>query len=193
MANIYPDIFKRKFTDNGMEEKNSDFIRISEMRPDYLKKIVRGLFREGKINDNSYILGVIYTDGKGIDTDYQIGITGTCKETEHYLMAMNRELGEELGLSSNKLTMKKYKNNRGYYVNIRDCEYIAQSANGARINAQLRDEYDKVGCIVYGDRDAISNCINRANIYRYHSDDNITGIVGIKVSVVRRAFLIFGR
>lgn len=115
--------------------------------------------------EDTYVLGVCY------DTDNQICMSGKIKSTETPILAMKREMREELYLSTKKLVfLLKRGKNFFYKVNITDCDLNHRFG----INKNEDTSNRVVGC-VYGKFSDIETYIKKVEI----NDDNVDNIKGV--------------
>jgi hypothetical protein len=185
-------IFVREFSESKFYQSNTNIFTPSKYLPFPMKET---LFKSKKIKDDHYILCPLYSKGKNLKSDFQIGVTGTVEKDEEFIQTIKRECGEEIGLVCiNVKEIKKYKWKRTYKdtvdfvmyeTNIKDCETICESDSKISMN---RDEDlidKKVGCYIYGELKDILNFLNTEKIYRYKNEDDICGIVAIQVKIAK--------
>lgn len=173
-------IYLRRFNKKGVEKKTTDEIKISKYFPTPMKESFKKLLNNKLINKENYIICPLYTQG-----DVQFGITGTTKRGESSTVAIARECGEEVGLVPDNLSslnpLKKFtKENitfNTFYIDISNTTKVLDHQQVV-INRN-KDTRDKVGCILHGSK-YLSLKFLETNIYRYKSEDDISGVCAIK-------------
>lgn len=115
--------------------------------------------------EDTYVLGVCY------DKDNQICMSGKIKNSETPILAMKREMREELYLSTKKLVFfSKLGRNFFYKVKITDCDLNYKFGTNENEDTPKR----VVGC-VYGKFSDVENYINTVEIDE-NNVDNIKGV-----------------
>jgi len=178
-------IYVRKFDAPAHVKTDTSEYRVSRYFPrsmvEGLKKALQGSF----IREDDYIIGPIYSAG-----DFQIGMTGKMEEKETAHQAVQREMGEEIGLvpkSKSGLTgLISWKSKEGVTFNvfniyIKDCTPVLEEQN----HSQGPDSKNKVGCYVYGSKQDVLKFLD-SHIYRYKSGDDIVGLAAIKADDIFR-------
>ena len=173
-------IYLRRFDKKGVEKKTTNEIKISTYFPTPMKESFKKIFNNNLIDHNSYIICPLYTSG-----DVQFGITGTAKRYESQSLAIARECGEEVGIVPDKLDLlkplKKFKKENiifnTFYLNISDTTNVLDHQQ-VIINKN-KDTRNKVGCILYGTKYLTLKFLE-SKIYRYKSEDDISGVCAIK-------------
>jgi len=142
-----------------------------------------------KLDQDDWVLGVQYSNSQ----DLQIGITGTSCYKENWKRTLTREMAEELKLYPSfnhvedvKIYKEKEKNWFCCKININKTEpsikqeFESESPNWKR----------KIGILVYGDYDSLLTILNN-NYKKYSPNDNISHIVMIRVSFIKKYMDVF--
>lgn len=154
--------------------------------------LIEALFHED-ISNNDYVLCPHYTDGCT-----QIGITGTGADNESDRTSMIREMGEEIGLKPEhaydlkRITRKEYFTPKGKIlisVYIADMDHLVPlecEEHSLDVANGKDNRTRKVGCIVYGSKaEILDGYLMSEYIHRYYSEDNISGVLAMRVSDAR--------
>ena len=145
-----------------------------------------------KVGSDQFILGPVYRNG-----NVQLGVTGSAHKDDSYLSTAFRELGEEIGLvpkaaSSLQLTYSgnfptcigREKFIKVYLTRLSELEPVAEKDHNSAVEAK-DDRTKKVGCIVAGTRSQVLAFLNKENIFRFFSTDDIVGIAAVSCKSAR--------
>lgn len=160
--------------------------------------------RIDEIDDDTYVLCILYyaKDDQKFFTDFQFGVTETFKnlsyqntdDPEDIWSALNRSLGEELGLN--------YDDNQEVWVHktpeliLSIIDITKTKLNKDSKSLDNRRDYKnkttkkkiKMGIIVYGTEKEILEYLNNNTIKLDKSVDKIAGIVGVKFKDIQTYF-----
>jgi hypothetical protein len=175
-------IFIRKFDEKDMEENDSKNYPISTYFPLEMNvSLFMCVLKHSLIKKDDYLLCPLYEAG-----DFQIGVTGSCQGTETSNEGLKREVGEELGvIPAGKIyKIREFVNDTKTYstyaCDIKNCNFIL---NKNLDKSKGKDNKNKkIGCFIFGNKTDILDFLSRGEIFPYKSEDNIIGVVAIKVS-----------
>jgi len=170
-------------------------LKFSRYFPPFIEDIINEC---GNMYDYLYILCPVYKD-----KTFQVGVTGTKVFGEEYDEALQRELGEEIGLQAKKYKIignrrfpKSNKNTsnsifaKTYTINILDAMPLLIDDNNQIVTDGKDEKNKKVGCLVFGYKKDILDYMSQKNIYTYKDNDNIVGITLINFKTVRKYYKI---
>jgi hypothetical protein len=174
------DIYVRKFNEKNYTKSDTKEYKISSYKPYIMLTSLFYLVNDFYIEKDDYILCPLYSAG-----DFQIGITGSTQGQESVQQGFIREVAEEIGLIIDTLyASKKEKNNNRsfntFFANIADCVPVKRpdiNASKGRDNSNI-----KVGGYIHGNRNDILEFMSNKKIYTYINNDDIIGLVAIKVT-----------
>ena len=175
-------VIARYFKDPKVTYAN---LSLSHYLPDDILITLELCLRRGEIKKSDYIICPIYSQG-----DIQVGVTGKLGINEEPEQGMARELGEEIGivpLHKNFLipTWVSAKYNV-YTLSVKDCIPVLDHQHGISLSTG-KDGNRKVGCIIYGTKQEVSEFLDMEAIHVYKSEDNIVGVGGIKIINILKA------
>lgn len=153
--------------------------------------VLKKIFKMNLINDEDYILCVFYNNNKNNNIDVQFGTSETAKYNETYINTLKRCLGEELGLKIIDKNINynfhnfsfKNKNVNLWAINIQNLKKI--EVKNENININIDNKNNKTYCIIYGNENNILEYLKN-NIILDKSEDNIKGIIAIKLKDIKR-------
>lgn len=159
--------------------------------PAFFKDIAESEDKDGEANNTLWTVGFEYSNG-----DIQIGVTGTCKRGEDAKDAIDRELGEELGVQftePQKLFEALCESNGGDQHWTVAVAHISQIRNATSKEIEMfltedraDDKSRKVGAMVIGSKDDIIHLIKSsiANWNNVGEIDEITSIVAMPLKFI---------
>lgn len=190
------DIYVRRFNSNKVVEKTTNSHPFSFYFPEPMRTALIKEWDKNYIVNSDFLLCPLYDAG-----DFQVGITGSTKYNEDYTAGIYRELGEEVGLIPSKESklnkvvnsqhMKRRNPNsplmRVFSLDIKNTIPVQKHQQNLEHKGK---DYRKrrVGCFVYGTENAILDFMETPKIYVYKSDDDIVGLVAIKMRDVLEHF-----
>jgi len=141
------------------------------------------------INDEDYILCVFYKNNQN-KIDIQFGTSETAKYNETYITTLKRCIGEELGLNIVEKNINY--NFHNFSFKNKNVNLWAININNLKKNKEVKDENintdnrnNKTYCIIYGNENNILEYF-KDNIILDKSEDNIKGIIAIKLKDIKR-------
>lgn len=147
----------------------------------------------GLIRNDDYILCPLYGDivNKQFG-DFQFGASETYKRNESDFSALDRALGEELGLIYQPNTMPynvQFTNNgKDWFTTIMNINQLIKIRNPRQNDRRAENKRKKMVSIVYGSKNNIQNYLN--GVLKFDvSNDDIVGVVAIKFKEAKRQFL----
>ncbi len=195
MKNVKNEYFITRFF-----EKTEPNIRKGMKLSTYFPKVIKTLLYSDNIPDDHFIICPLYREKKRLGSyirivyDFQIGITGSSNNDEEPFYALTRELKEEIGLYPASLgdlkntisILEKGKSWTGYTLDIKNTSFVNLEFNDTKTQETVCE--NKVACIVHGPTPDIDKYINKDDIYRYYSADNIVGVVLLEACQARKYF-----
>lgn len=181
-------MYVRKFQEQSSKELKK--VKWSTHLP---KPVVESIFNT-EILDSDYMLCPMYSDGA-----VQIGITGTVGTKETFIQGMARELAEEAGLLPKSIKNLRrvgnlyqgHKHTLSYIAYIGVLKPVQKFEHDREVEGTGKDDPNKkVSCIVYGEKSHMLRFLNKAEIYRFYSVDDIVGLAAIPVSKIRSKIML---
>ena len=164
----------------------------------YLPKSLKRLLFSRLLSPNDYILCPLYYDKNEKPIMFQIGVTGGIESGENEYGAAARELGEEIGIIPEhiessyikRLDDLSYKKPIvSFLLPLKDSCLLTPSEQDKNmhphsIETPIPYPFKKVGILVFGTQQEVLNILSKS-FYRFKSEDNIFGLVAVRVKILR--------
>jgi|LakMenEpi03Aug12_release.lakeMendotaPanAssembly.Ray.scaffolds.fasta_scaffold688136_1 hypothetical protein len=179
-------IIARYFNKKKSVESNN--VKVSDYLPYPMQEALIKADQEKVISPDEYIIGPIHTSWDHVP-DFQIGLTGTCKQDETPDMSVAREMGEEVGLKVEKdfHYFHSFTNivTKGTFViyetKLQNCIKLTNDEEDLNLSLKNDVRKNKVGCFIHGNEKEIRNYLDSEKINRYYSNDKIVGIAACRM------------